>query len=506
MSQYGAQGAALAGLGYRDIVGFYYPGTTLGRMKGWVRVLISADTTSDVVVGPQPGLKVRDLGNGEVYELPDIDGVSRWRINVDHGQSVLGYRTNRWHRWKPGGARTLAGDAEFFGGGPITLWTPAGPKEYRGRLRSATPSPGAGYRDTVNVLPMDAYVKGVVPYEMPASWSPEAVKAQAVAARTYATWSRNQNRNRYYQICDTTSCQVYGGVGGEDPRSNQAVQQTRRQILRYQGRPAFTQFSSSSGGWTSAGSVPYLPAQEDPFDGWSGNPVHDWSMTIDAGRLERSYPSIGSLRRILVEDRDGNGDWRGRVNRVVLDGTQGNVAITGDQFRWTFGLRSDWFTIEPTPIIARWTKLGGARSRLGAVRTKEYATGSGAAQAFDRGRIFYSRRTGAHELYGPILAAFRGTGGPGSRLGFPRTTVQPIPGGYRAKFQHGVVFGRPGAGTVPVTGKIARRYLRFGGVTSRLGWPTATNFAIPRGERVDFQHGYIRWIKKTGRTRLTVTG
>jgi uncharacterized protein with LGFP repeats len=68
------------------------------------------------------------------------------------------------------------------------------------------------------------------------------------------------------------------------------------------------------------------------------------------------------------------------------------------------------------------------------------------------------------------------------------------------------VFVRPGAGAVPVAGRIARRYLRFGGVTSELGWPTATNFAIARGERVDFQHGYIRWIERTGRTRLTVTG
>jgi SpoIID/LytB domain protein len=506
MTQYGAQGAALQGRTSPQIVGFYYPGTTLGRMRGKVRVLISADTTSDVVVSPEPGLSLRDLATGRTYVLPDLDGVTRWRINVDHGRSVVGYLTGRWHRWKVGGAATLGGDAEFFGDGPLTLWTPYGPKEYRGSLRSATPSPGATYRDTVNVLPMDAYVQGVVPFEMPASWSPEAVKAQAVAARTYATWSRNSNRSRYYQICDTTSCQVYGGVGGEDPRSNRAVRQTRRQILRYQGRPAFTQFSSSSGGWTAAGSMPYLPAKEDPFDGWSGNPVHDWTVTIDAGRLERTYPAVGTLRRILVEDRDGHGEWEGRVNSVVLDGTRGNVTISGDDFRWMFGLRSDWFTIDPTPIIARWTKLGGPSSRLGGVRTKEYAAGAGSAQVFDGGRIFYSRRTGAHELYGPILAAYRRTGGPDARLGMPRTTVQPVAGGFRALFQHGAVFVRPGAGAVPVAGRIARRYLRFGGVTSELGWPTATNFAIARGERVDFQHGYIRWIERTGRTRLTVTG
>ena len=78
----------------------------------------------------------------------------------------------------------------------------------------------------MNVLSMDDYVRGVIPREMPASWQPEAVKAQAVAARTYATWSRDQYPSRYYQICDTSYCQVYGGQGAEDPRSNDAVTAT----------------------------------------------------------------------------------------------------------------------------------------------------------------------------------------------------------------------------------------------------------------------------------------
>ena len=75
---------------------------------------------------------------------------------------------------------------------------------------------------------------------------------------------------------------MYGGAGAEDPRSNAAVTATARQILTYDGKPAFTQFSSSSGGWTSAGSVPYLAAKADPYDDYDGNPVHAW--TTDARR------------------------------------------------------------------------------------------------------------------------------------------------------------------------------------------------------------------------------
>jgi stage II sporulation protein D len=507
MSQYGAQGAATSGLGYRQIIDFYYPGTTWSKVRGQVRVLISADTSSDVVVSPAAGLTLRDLGDGATYELPRIAGVKRWRINVGTGnKSVIGYETGRWHRWKPGGKVALVGDGEFFASTPLTLWTPYGSKRYRGVLRSASPTNGAGYRDTVNLLSMDEYVKGVVPYEMPASWKPEAVKAQAVAARTYATWSREQNKHRYYQICDTTACQVYGGVGGEDSRSNAAVDATRQEILTYGGRPAFTQFSSSSGGWTSAGSVPYLPAKPDPYDGWAGNPVHDWSMTVDAGRLERSYPSIGSLRRIRVVSRDGNGEWEGRVHSVVLDGSRADVTISGDSFRWMYGLRSSWFSIDPPPIISRWTRIGGTGSRLGNVTSAEYAVPNGSAQTFRKGRIYYSRATGARELYGTILATYRSMGGPASALRLPRSPIRSVRGGFRAKFQGGTIWTKADTGTVAVLGPIMDRYVKLRGVTSGLGWPTESNFTTRRGERVNFEHGYIAWFKDTGRIRVRVTG
>jgi stage II sporulation protein D len=346
MSQYGAQGAARQGLGYREILSFYYPGTDWSTVRGRVRVLITADTTSDVVVSPARGLVLRDRGDGSRHVLPNIDGVRRWRLAVDErGRTVVAYRTARWHRWKPDGRAALAGDGQFRAHGPLTLWTPSGSRTYRGALRSATPARGSADRDTVNVLGMDAYIKGVIPFEMPPSWHPEAVQAQAVAARTYAAWSRAQNRSGYYQICDTTSCQVYGGAAGEDPRSNAAVDATRRQVLTYGGRAAFTQFGSSSGGWTSAGSVPYLPAQADPYDGYSGNPVHDWTARVDAGRLERAYPRLGRLERVQVVSRDGNGDWRGRVWAMILDGSRDDVRISGDTFRSMFGLRSSWFTI-----------------------------------------------------------------------------------------------------------------------------------------------------------------
>jgi stage II sporulation protein D len=508
MSQYGAQGAASQGLGYQDIADFYYPGTTWSKVSGKIRVLISADTTSDVVVSPAAGLTVRDLGDGQTYALPDLTGVQRWRLSVDAGNhEVLAYQNpTGWHPWAPADKAVLVGDGEFFGPTKLTLWTPYGARSFRGALRAASPSSGATYRDTVNVLPMDSYVKGVVPYEMPASWNPEAVKAQAVAARTYATWSRDQHPTRYYQVCDTTSCQVYGGAGGEDSRSNAAVDATARQILTYGGRAAFTQFSASNGGWTSSGGVAYLPAEADPYDGWAGNPVHDWSLTVDAGRLERYYPAIGSLRRIRVVARDGNGEWDGRVSTVVLDGTRSDLTLSGDRFQSFYGLRSRWFSVDPTPIIARWTRIGGSGSVLGAVTTGEYVVPGGAAQGFSNGRIFYSPGTGARELYGAVLDAYQRLGGPGSALGLPRTAVRARRTGFRALFRGGTIWSNAETGTVGVLGAISDRYLAEGGLGSGLGWPIRGNFSTALGERVNFQHGYITWSSGTGATDVRITG
>jgi stage II sporulation protein D len=346
MSQHGAQGAARQGLQHERILSFYYPGTTLGIAKKKIRVLVTADTTSDLVVGARSGLKLRDRGANADYALPRDLGATRWRVTVNgKNRNVVDYLADgRWRPFSPGGDRALNGEGEFRAADPVTLFLPSGERSYRGRLRAAVPSSGSTDRDTVNVVKLDDYVRGVVPAEMPALWEPEAVQAQSVAARTYAVWSRDQNAKRYYQICDTTSCQVYSGVGAEHPRANDAVKATARQILRYAGEPAFTQFSSSSGGWTSAGSMPYLVAKKDPYDDWSGNTHHDWSEPLTAASIERAYPSIGRLQAIRVTSRDGNGQWKGRVLSMTLDGARADVRISGDDFRWKFGLESNWFS------------------------------------------------------------------------------------------------------------------------------------------------------------------
>lgn len=345
MSQYGALGAAKQGLTAAEIVGFYYPGTTLTTLKATVKVLITGDRDNTTVVLPRTGLMVRDLGAKTTIVLPD-NGARRWRLAATTaGDSVLSFLTDRWRTF-----RVLEGDGQFAAKGrPITLVTPTGQVAYRGTLRSWRPTPNATTRNTVNILKLDSYLKGVVPREMPASWLPAAVQAQAIAARTYASYERANPLSATYQICDTTSCQVYGGYSAEDPRANQAITATAGQVLTYEGEPAFTQFSSSNGGWSSAGSAPYLAAAEDPYDEAAGtNPNHDWTTTLDARVVERRFPKLGNLQGITILSRDGNGEWGGRVGQLLLDGSDTDLFVSADTFRRVLGLRSTWFSLAAT--------------------------------------------------------------------------------------------------------------------------------------------------------------
>ncbi|MDQ6641329.1 MAG: SpoIID/LytB domain-containing protein [Actinomycetota bacterium] len=347
MSQYGANGAARKGLKHEAILGFYYPGTKLIKTSGWLRVLITEHTSQELVILNTAGLVLRDRGTMKEYPLPANLGATQWRLGVEGTKTVVDYKTNAWHRYQPGGLARLVGDGVFRSSAEkLTLVMASGNRVYRDRLGALSPTPGRAGRAIVNVIQFDNYVKGVVPAEMPASWSPEAVQAQAVAARTYAWWSATAYANRYYQICDTTSCQVYRGYGGEYAASNAATDATSGQILTYQGRPAFTQFASSSGGWTSAGNVPYLPHKADPYDGYTGNPVHGWSVKVNKSTLEKRYPSIGHLQKIRVTRREGGGDWQGRVWDMTLVGSKGNAALSGETFRSIYGLRSSWFSFK----------------------------------------------------------------------------------------------------------------------------------------------------------------
>ena len=344
LSQYGAEGAARQGKTARQIVRFYYPHTTQGTATDVVRVLITADTDDNTTVLDRRGLEVHRLG-GSTTVLPThgpAGKATRWRLSADTGGATkVSYRTGTWHVWK-----RLAGDAEFRAAKPLTLVVGSHRVTYRGSLQSRRPAGApAQHRVTVNRLPLDAYVQAVVPNEMPALWHEAALRAQAIAARTYAAYEVNHSTNPVWQLCDTSSCQVYGGKSSEFPSTNEAVAKTAGQVRNHHGSPAFTQFSASDGGWTSGGGQPYLPAKKDPYDGWAGNPYSSWTATVSSATIESKWSTLGNLTGITITDRDGHGQWGGRVEQLTLHGSNDDVTVTGDDFRSLLGLRSTWFNL-----------------------------------------------------------------------------------------------------------------------------------------------------------------
>lgn len=360
MSQYGAQGAAKQGLSAAQIVAFYYPGTTPATWSGRrIRVLLSADTTRDVQVLAQPGLTVVDRGTHRTYPLNGPSWVTRWRLGVHDGRSIVQYRGARtaWHRYRlPGGPAALVGDGELHARHyRFTLVTPAGRMDVRGVLRAARPSPRSRDRMTVDLLSLENYLRGVVPAEMPASWLPSALQAQAIAARTYALRLMQDNAHAPYDTCDTTSCQVYAGPDAAQPTTDEAIAATRGQYLTYQGVPILAQFGSSDGGRTSAGPPhDYLVSQADPYDDDAGeNPYSDWTTTVKVADLaaaaRQAGHDVGTPTRITITQREGctdGCDWNGRAASVDLTGDRGTWTMSGDAFRSLLGLRSTWFHLQ----------------------------------------------------------------------------------------------------------------------------------------------------------------
>lgn len=344
MSQWGAQGAALQGLSYQQILAFYYPQTQLSSLGGSIRVLITADTDGNLTVRHRSGLTVRDLGNGRTYRLHTKRTPRVWRLKTVSGHTRLYYRTARWHLYRTGGRVALKGAGVFRASGPVTLRLPTGDRAYRGGLRYVN-------RHTVNVVSIENYLRGVVPVEAYPSWQPAALQAQAVAARTYAAYERKDYLGRDYQICDTSSCQVYRGYGAETPSTDAAIAATAGKVLLYGGSYAFTQFSASSGGWTSSGGEPYLIAQPDVYDTQaSGDTNLGWTRTVSLATLQKAYPAIGDLVSIQVTARDGNSTYpdQGWVKTIVLTGAKGSVPISGATFKSLFGLKSGYFNF-PNP-------------------------------------------------------------------------------------------------------------------------------------------------------------
>lgn len=350
LSQYGARGAAIAGLNYAQIVGFYYPGTTLATAGNPnIRVLISGDG-GRTQIKVQSGLTATGVSGTLPTSIPTGAGptpVNGWQVLPSGAGSQLQVNTKYgWSLYKNlPSVTTLTFQSST---GMLNVVRNGVYAPYRGTMSSVRNGSGT---ITVNTLSLENYLMGVVPSEMPASWQAAAVQAQAVAARSYSDYYVGHPRAASYDICDTTSCQVYGGMNAEYSSSNAAVAATAGKVLSYGGSVIFAEFSASNGGMTSSGNEPYFVTKPDPYDNaGTGDPYLNWTVNVTASHVA-AYYGLDTVTQIQITAREGGGQWGGLVSTATVSGTSGGVAtsisVSGAGLASAMGLSYRYFYIRP---------------------------------------------------------------------------------------------------------------------------------------------------------------
>jgi stage II sporulation protein D len=335
MSQYGAMGFAQHGASYKDILGHYYEQTQVAPLGGNPDVRVLLQSGRRVVVSGA-------VAAGDKKLRPTATYVAR----AASGRIALFAASGRRLGTFAAPLRIAAPS-----GGAIALRGPAANGTRDGRYRGAIEvRPGSGRSVlAVNAVGLEDYVRGVVSAESPANWPAEALKAQAVAARTYAvTTNVGSATDGIDQYADTRS-QMYKGVAAEFPQTDAAVAATDGQVVTQNGRPVTTYFFSTSGGHTEniefsfLGALPqsWLQGVDDPYDAVS--PKHSWGpFTFSQARAQAKLHGLvrGKFRGITVTQRGTSP----RIVRAEVNGTNGVTPVTGPQLRTRLGLLDTWAT------------------------------------------------------------------------------------------------------------------------------------------------------------------
>lgn len=380
LNQYGARGRALAGFRWQTILARYYKDTTLGSIPLdtpiRVRVLVDLYPTTSaplVLYGRRgtwtiDGLAPTFPADARVEVTPRPAGSSPpWRVVVKSPSGTVLHDGSTWSfRMRPTTASTA-----------LQVWSRTSSyDEYRGVLRVLLSSPVLR-ANVVNELPLETYLRGVVPAEMPSAWPANALRAQAVAARSYAA-RRLRPTVGNWDVADDSTSQVYLGIEGEQSSTNNAIKLTEGIVVKRGSEVANTLFHSTAGGWTehnenvfvsSSGAkvatpVAYLRGRSDRrADGTSyddSSPYAVWSTaTYTRAQLSSWFGSdsrtnVGALTALDLRDRGVSG----RLISVTLIGSLGTKTVSGDVFRSVFNakrpaadkpLRSTLFDLVPVP-------------------------------------------------------------------------------------------------------------------------------------------------------------
>lgn len=321
----------------------------------------------------------------------------------------------------------LMQDARNTRGMPITLRT----REFRGSLILYPQRRGNKFY-VVNELPMEEYLLGVLPSEMPSYWPAEALKAQAVIARNYATVKKEVMRSHlklHYNLCDSQHCQVYKGVGVENPVTNQAVKETFGKLLYHGSRLVYSYYHSTCGGYMQSsadvgwGNIPYLKGSADseanPFTPTSSpwalslwlkavppsncndpslipNSEFRWLRIVSVRTIERKLRRfrLGQIKEIIPLVRSKSG----HINSVLVRGTRRSVVLDKEhEIRFYLGqesIRSSLFIVETFrdahgKAKEFWLHGGGWGHGIGLCQAGAAGLAKNAGKSFEQILMFY---------------------------------------------------------------------------------------------------------------------
>ena len=300
-----------------------------------VRVLLGS-RSSDATVTSTANMVVLNSGNGQVSTISVNKGTS---IGIRGGKiAVNGKAIDTVVTLKPTNS-----DAPFLFEG----------KGYRGGL---TLRANNGTMMVINSVPLEDYLYGVVPQEVVPSWPAAALEAQAVAARTYALHTMEENKGKLYDVSTSTDHQVYNGVSGETQATTNAVNKTKGMVMLYNQRPINALFHSDGGGYTEdsvnvwGSDVPYLKGVKDFSTGTS---TSNWTVTTSRQALESKLNAaskgVGKLKSIQLTPLGKPGQQTsdrgvsGRIKSATFIGTSGKTTVDGDSLRSILGLKSTLF-------------------------------------------------------------------------------------------------------------------------------------------------------------------
>lgn len=327
VSQYGAYGYALHGKDYRFILAHYYRGSSIGQIEGTkiVRVLL-------------------DISPGDVGFSGATSACS---VALDPTRNYEAHRDGNRVKLRSSSGKPLADCGAKLRAAAHGKVTIAGIGTYRGVLEAVPTESNPGSLNVINALPVEQYVKGVIPNESPPSWPAAELRAQAVESRSFALTAGVGGNG--FDLYDDTRSQVYDGLSSETATTNTATEATRGQVVTYGGKIAETYFSACSGGYTESvqnvffgPAIPYLTGVPDPYDYYC--PLHDWTLKFSGPEISAKLGGYldGKLKQVVIVKRGVSP----RIVAAKLVGTGGVTKVSGEQLEVALGAYSTWMSFQ----------------------------------------------------------------------------------------------------------------------------------------------------------------